>query len=316
MKRFFCKFTAFALALFVPCVGYFAWVQAKPAMFANSLMGSAWYKQDLLQNTQGARIIIAGGSSAPYGVVSAQMQEASGMPCINIGITAYLGIDFYFSQMQKQIHEGDIVIIAPEYTMLENSISYSTVWTAAENYLQVLTRLPLSYWPHMIGSYHLYATQKLDLLKNNGEPALSAQQSYVQFGFGAQGDILTPRVNILEQLYNTQDTRTVSADILSEEFVKSINRFAAYAASKGARVYLTYAPFNRLALAKETPADGVSSLDAALRAKCKVPYLGNLADGVMDENLFFDSNNHLNTKGAVLRTDALIQDLHAAGAFN
>ena len=36
-------------------------------------------------------------------------------------------------------------------------------------------------------------------------------------------------------------------------------------------------------------------------------------DSLMDEDLFFNSNNHLNDKGMEIRTEKLIDDLRAAG---
>ena len=313
MKRFFGKFLAFFLALLLPFAAFLTWVQAKPAMFCGSLMGSAWYKQQLLEQTDGARIIVLGGSSVPYSIVSEQVQAATGRPCINLGATAYLGVGFYFGQLKGNLHEGDIVIVAPEYVMYENTVSHSTVWMAAENHAEVLQHLPLSYWPKMISTYHLYAAQKLHLLRSEGAPTQTREQAYAASGFGPWGDILTQRTNILEHQYNTQDTHTVSAEMLSDTFVKELNRFSAYAQKQGASVYLSYAPFNRLAL--ENGMEGVQALETQLKAVSSVPFLGKLTDGVMDENLFFDTNNHLNSQGAVLRTEALLQDLQAAGAL-
>ena len=311
VKRFFVKFTAYLLALCLPFAAFIAYVQTRPAMFEGSMMGASHIKLDKLCATEGARVIIVGGSSAPYSVVCADVQAALGMPCVNMGCTAYLGLAYYLAQLRGNLHEGDIVILAPEYVMYENGYSNSIVWMAAENHANVLKKLPAEYLPGMMRGFWAYAKQKLTLLRTDGAPTRTAAQAYADAGFGEWGDITKPRVNILEHKYNTQDCRTVSADTLAPAVARDIRRFAAYARAQGASVYLTYAPFDALALQGGTA--GVDALQARLQAECPdVPWLGRLADGVLDADYFYDTNNHLNSAGAALRTQRLIADLEEA----
>ncbi|NCC06563.1 MAG: hypothetical protein EOM30_00635 [Clostridia bacterium] len=310
MKRFFVKFSVFALALLLPFAAYFAYVQAQPASFGKSLMGGAQHKLEVLASTKSPKIVIIGGSGAPYAVISEDVQNALGMPCINLGTTAYLGLEFYFAQLKGNLGDGDIVIIAPEYSMYENGIDYETVWMAAENRASVIKKLPLSYVPNMLTSFSRYAKSKLGALKTDGASPLTYDEQYTAAGYGYWGDITFDRDCILESGYNTQDTRTVTADIVTDEVINQLNAVAAYAGKCGAEVYLTYATFDRLALIDGI--DGVNALEARLEAECDIKWLGNLSDGVMDEKYFYNTNNHLNSEGAKVRTAALISDLNEA----
>lgn len=308
MKHFFCKLTALLLLAALPFATYFVYVQAQPTTFDGSLMGSVRAKLQVLQSTDGSRVLVAGGSSVPYSVACAPVAEAAGMPCINLGATAYLGLEYYLSMMRGELHAGDIVVLAPEFSMYLNDVSYSTLWMAVENDFNALAKVPLSYWPGMARTFYSYANEKLaknKLFEKNTKPMF---QNYLEYGFSYWGDILTGHPdNILEQGYNTQDTLTMTASSADARILRQMRAFGRYAKRKGARVYITYAPFNRLAL--HSTLEEIDALQARIEAETGLPFLGKLRDGVMDEALFFNSNNHLNEAGQTSRTQALVDDL-------
>ena len=125
IKRFVLRLVCFFLALCAVPAAYFCCVQSLPAMYRGSLMGSVLVKQETLRGTEGARILVVGGSSVPYAIECETVAEQTGMPCIALGATAYLGIEYYLSLLQGELHEGDIVVIAPEFTILENVVHIS-----------------------------------------------------------------------------------------------------------------------------------------------------------------------------------------------
>ena len=176
MKRLILRLVCFFLALLAVPLGYFAWVQSLPAMSRGSLMGSILIKQQLAENTPGARILVVGGSSVPYSIQCEVIQQQTGMPCIAMGATAYLGLEYYLSLLEDHLHQGDLVILAPEIVMLQDQESYSTTWMAVENDPGLLAAVPLSYWPGMVSGYYTYSRQKLDLYRQKGAPTQSPQE--------------------------------------------------------------------------------------------------------------------------------------------
>ena len=306
MKKFLVKVCLYLALLAAPFAAFFGYVQSLPAVAQKSLMGGVWHKQQLLQTVQSPKIVIVGGSSAPYAVISEKMQQAFDMPCVNLGATAYLGIEFYLSQMKGNLSAGDIVILAPEYSMYQDVVDYSTVWMAVENHTEVLEKLPLRYYPQMAATYYEYARYKIEQNKTHAQTEAYETQ-YAAAGYGYWGDITIERSNILEKKYNTQDIWTVDDQIANPQVIKRLNHFYDYAKKQGAQVYLTFAPFNRLALENEI--SGVRQLQDRLMAECKIPWLGSLTEGILPEELFYDSNNHLNSRGAKLRTEQLVDAL-------
>ena len=310
-KRFFVRLICFFLALLAVPAGYFAAVQSLPAMFQGSLMGSVYVKQQLVQNTPGKRVLVVGGSSVPYSIQCEQVAEEAGMPCIAMGATAYLGLEYYLALIDGELHPGDIVVLAPEFAMLQNAVSYSTTWMAVENSPSLLAALPVSYWPGMVSSYYTYSRQKLDLLRQKGAPAATPQEQYAAFGFGPWGDIVTERESMLESGYDKNNILTLDDSSLSDEVVKAVRRFAKQAQKAGATVVLTWAPFDELAYTGA--AQQLEEFQTQLESRTGLPYIGRLADCMLSAELFYDSNNHLTTEGAALRTRMLLDDLAESG---
>lgn len=313
-KRFFVRLICFFLALLAIPVGYFAAVQSLPAMFRGSLMGSVYVKQQLVQDTPGERILVVGGSSVPYSIRCEQVAEAAGMPCIALGATAYLGLEYYLALIDDELHPGDIVILAPEFAMLQNAVSYSTTWMAVENSPSLLAALPVSYWPGMVSSYYTYSRQKLDLLRQKGAPTATAQEQYAAFGFGPWGDIVTERESILESGYDKNNILTLDDSSLSDDVVKAVRRFAKKAQKAGATVVLTWAPFDTLAYTGT--AQQLEEFQVQLESRTGLAYVGRLTDCMLPAELFYDSNNHLTSEGAELRTRMLLDDLAESGVLS
>lgn len=313
MKKFLLRLVCFLAVLILLPAGYFVYVQSLPAMYRGSLMGSVYLKQRLLRETEGARILIVGGSSVPYSIECETVAEAAGMPCIAVGAAAALGMEYYLALIDGELHEGDIVVLAPEFSMLRNVVSYSTTWMAVENTPSLLRELPLSSWPSMISSFYSYSREKLALYRSAGVPVQTPEEQLAEFGFGPWGDIVAERGTILASGYDRSNLLTLDESSLSPEVVRAVNRFCEKAERAGAKVVMTWAPFDALAYTGTT--DELDELEARIRAEMKPEYVGRLSDCMMDGTYFYNSNNHLTSEGARLRTEMLVEDLTLAGVL-
>ncbi len=96
--------------------------------FAGSLL-----QLDLLKNTPSPRIILVGGSNVSFGLDAELMQRTLGIPVINDGLHAGLGI-VPLRELQEYFRAGDIVIISLEYTMfssesvMEGDLAFLSDW--------------------------------------------------------------------------------------------------------------------------------------------------------------------------------------------
>lgn len=292
LKRYFLKLSVMLLAVTLPFAAFFAGVQSLPAQFGGSIMSTLPHKIELAQQEGEPRVILAGGSSSPYATNCALLSQLTGRPCINVGVTAYLGIEYYLSLLEHTMRPGDVIVLAPEHSMLAGQVDYLAVWMAVENDAQALKMLPASYWPGMFSAYERYAALKLE--KN--QSAAGSPPALYHNDFGPLGDVVAPRELILESGYNREDPIALSEDTLDPQVLRHCNRFAQKAEKQGVTVLFAFAPVN--ALAVTTPAESWDALESELRGGLQMPVLGSQRQAVLDAQLFYDSNNHLNTIGA------------------
>jgi hypothetical protein len=294
------KTAALLFALLLTLAGLFAWVQLLPAQYGGSIMGTTAHKIDLLKNTSGPRLILAGGSSSPYATDCESIGGALGVNCINVGVTAYFGMEFYLSLLEKTMRPGDTIVLAPEHSMLSGNIAYSTLWMGLENHPEVWAMEPPGAWPHLAAAYPAYAVDKVRM---HLEEADWASHTYHE-DFGPLGNVVAPRETRLEAGWWREDPIALSAATLSPDVANQLNAFYEKAAAADVTVYLAFAPLDKLALT--TPEADWWALEAAMRDAIKMPILGSLADALMDGPYFYDSNNHLTTQGAALYSERLV----------
>ncbi|MEG0305342.1 MAG: hypothetical protein RR635_06575 [Oscillospiraceae bacterium] len=303
MKKYFLKTTVFILALCIPLAMFFFYIQGLPQIYSESIMGTIHYKTELIKSTrQSPRVILVGGSSSPYGTICEEFQKAFNMPCINIGATAYFGIDYYISILNQYTQEGDVVVFAPEHiSMRDKNIDYTTLWLGLGNDKQCLELLPISYYPGMAFSFIEYSKYKIEL-KDAPAPIYEHHKD-----FGPLGDVTAVRTTLLESGYNKDDIVTLSKDILYSGSINSLNRYYKKAIKKGVNVYFAFAPLDKLAVTSND--EDIASYDAAIKKQLKIPVIGSVQDHIMEGEYFYDTNNHLTSEGAKVNTDMLIKEL-------
>ncbi len=72
-------------------------------------------KISLIKNTPSPKIIFVGGSNIVYGLDSDLISRKTGLPVINMGLTAALGLKFMLDQVKPYLKRNDLVVIVPEY---------------------------------------------------------------------------------------------------------------------------------------------------------------------------------------------------------
>ena len=305
MKQYCIKFLAFVLALCVVPAMFFVYVQSKPNIYADSLLGTVRYKVELIRDTPSPRIILVGGSSSPYGTVTADFEKAFGMPCINVGVTAYFGVDYYISMLNKYTRAGDIVIFAPEHISLRaQNVDYNTLWFAIGNHSPSLALVPLRYYPGMAFSYLSYAKEKLEIL-SWGEGKNERHKD-----FGPNGDVIAQRTTLLESGYNRDDIVTLNGDTPCNKTMRVLNRYYRKAQKNGVRAFFAFAPLDVLAVTSTE--EEIAAYEAAIVDKLDMPVLGTVKQHLFGGEYFYDSNNHLTSEGAKANTALLIEALSNA----
>ncbi|MEQ5801207.1 hypothetical protein [Halomonas sp. H10-9-1] len=76
------------------------------------------HKQARAEALPPPRLLVAGGSSAMFGIDSPQLGESFRRPAVNLGVNAGLGLPVILNQTLAIAEAGDLVILALEYPLL------------------------------------------------------------------------------------------------------------------------------------------------------------------------------------------------------
>ena len=289
------------LCLAMPFVLFFTYIHSLPSYGDKSIGATIRYKIDLIQQTEGERIILVGGSSSPYGTICSEIETELERTCINIGATAYLGLEYYINILEKYSKSGDIIVIAPEHMLLMGeSIDYTTMWISVGSDIDAIKCVPYNYYSGMFSSFYGYSKLRYD--------SRNKEQSHgIHDHFGPKGDVVIEREALLASGYNTQDIITFSSDKIFYENLDRINKFYKKAKEQNIKVFFAFAPVDQLAISSSKEAN--EQFEQAVREYINTPVVLDFDTAVMEAEYFYDTNNHLTSEGAKIYTANLIEGL-------
>lgn len=302
--------TAAAIALALPvtlvCAGVFL-----PCQYGETFLGEMKYKLRRLEETEGKRIVVVGGSSVAFSVKSELVEKyLPEYTAVNFGMYADMGVSVMLDWAKADIHEGDIFIISPEQSeqTLSSHFSATDFWQCADGEMRLFGYLSSERKDSAIAAFPSFAGRKI-YYAATGTPR--PEGVYARSAFNEYGDIAWEgrTQNIMSAHYNPNQPIGFERGMVSDEFAAEMNDFYAYASARGAEVYYRFCPMNGSAL---YPANAEEELDDYydyLEGILDFPIIGNPHNCIMDEEWFYDTNFHLNDSGATLFTRGLIEDI-------
>ncbi|MDO5330633.1 MAG: hypothetical protein Q4F15_04340 [Bacillota bacterium] len=280
-------------------------------MYEDSFLGELKYKMERLEQTEGKRIVLVGGSALPFGIRSELLEEQfDGYTAVNLGMYASLGSQVMLDLAKARINEGDIFIISPEQhkQTLSSYFDATPMWQALDGAFGYFNLLSASYKEEMVLALPEFANSKY-LYSRIGAP--EGDGVYAKDSFDEYGDISSslPSYNSMALGYDPNNRINFDSDVIESDFIDAMNSFYHYAYNRGASVYYHFAPSNELAVDEN---DSVDDYYDYLSSKLDFPILGDPNDSIFDSGWFFDTNFHLNNSGAILNSVRLIDDLKVA----
>lgn len=266
--------------------------------------------QRLLQVKGQKKIIVVAGSSTAYGVDSPLFEELMGgeYALVNYGTNQGTPAAFYLEFISHFIEAGDIVIQAPEphkYQLGYNEMNVTT-WQIIEGALDCVQYVDLRNYQKFFSSLTSFNTSR----------AKMKEQTYEYFTSQTVN-----RWGDYSEFKKRQATRYVvnykkisfNPDLINDTYAALLNKQTAAIRAAGGEVYLSFSPYNlnaltdtaRTAAHQQTYQDAVSSKLDAIR-------ISNVSDYIIEGTYFYNSDLHLGTEGAQIRTQKLAADLKAA----
>lgn len=269
-----------------------------------------------LTGAEGKRLILLGGSSVAFGVDTTLLEELLAQygyqyTVCPFGLYAAVGASAMLELSQSQLREGDIVVLAVEPTdeTLSTYFGASAFWKCAEEAPELLTAVSPAHQAALAGNYVGFVQERAAIVRSGSFP--SPQGAYARSAFDENGNMTFHRAgNTMTLGWDTSAPVDLAAVSISPDFARQVNNYCRAARERGAEVYLSFSPVNRSALAGDQEADAAAFFRTCLDAFDCTP-ISDPNRYLLDSGWFYDSNFHLNSAGAALRTGLLAEDLLA-----
>lgn len=301
MKRFLTSVCLFSVLL-VGLMAFSLFVLPDNRII-NSMLGAQRLKLDLLDKKDGPRIIFVAGSNVGHGFDSTAVEKAFGRPVMNMGLHAGLGLIYHVRSIEDHVREGDVIVVCPEYSMFTGDC-----WGDEELLAMVSAIIPehrallsFEHYMHLADKAPRYACRKLWRLGTLFEPIKG------KTGYTSSGDQAGP--HSAERLPFPSGTKTIGPEAYTEEVLPYLNDFIASCGKMGAKVYLMPPVLER------TSFEHMRGLIAKIGSKLKrnnTPFITPPENFVFDDDLFHDTQYHLNARGIPLRMQEVVKALNQA----
>jgi hypothetical protein len=305
----------------------------------NSYMRAILDKHQRLMDTTAPRLVLAGGSNLAFGIDSETLQNELGIPVVNTGIHAGIGLGRILDDIAPFLQNGDTLVIAPEYLhftskwnggsaawdLVSDTRRYSLL--VSDTFITPEYRRFASNWngdsgagpvPDTLRSFLAgatlyglptgfpeYATGKLlALLPHSLNPL-----TYTRDGFNEYGDYIK-HLGVENQPFTPEPP----LEPLNPQYLARFFQLVASFTGRGVRVILTYPSYEEVSFYNIV--DGIRELDTVLRARENLTVVSTPDDYCFPTNFFYDTTYHLNAQGRAVRTERLLHDLRVSGLFS
>ena len=272
--------------------------------YTQAYTGSILDKTARLASIQEPKIILVGNSNLSFGMDSARLEEATGMPVVNLGLHGGLGNSFHEEMAIPHIREGDIVILCHSDYASDSIGDNTLAWVTLEKHTDLWHILRPEDRSKFLRAYPDYMLNAVkNWLSHSDVPICDT--AYARCAFNEYGDIA-----FKPESEHTQFTFTAGSQILpfiSEKDLARMNEFNDYVLSRGATLIMSYYP---IAYGEFTPAEAdYLAIQDTLKAQLNFPIISDIRDYFIPYEYFYDTVFHLTEEGAAIRTGQLIEDL-------
>lgn len=312
MKTFLLKLAVFFGVIAVALGMVFAAYTRKYPPEKSFYMASA-DKHARLENLPAPRIIFIGGSSMAFGMDSGLVGKKLNLNPVNMGLNAAVGLEFMLQEVEPFLRRGDVVVVAPEYNTFDKFYRPDPEYVARliECRPTVLRALTFEQLQDLLDhGYVHHLGRVLRTVLGNAQGILDgASYEHTQRrSFNENGDVVShhgvkgPKLGAAR--FKFTPTATTDAAIAH------LNRFAASAERRGARVFYSHPPYEQQSYAKNR--DTITRLDQLIRARLTIPRLDTVEDMVFPTDHFFDTEYHLSLAGKRKRSERVAASLAKA----
>lgn len=260
-------------------------------------------KVRLLKQTKGPKIVLIGNSNLAFGIDSSLIEEAFGMPVINMGVHGGVGNAFNEQAALLNVDEGDLYIIChTNYDDADVIKNQKLAWITIENHPELYSFIRPKDWPEMIKAYPTYLRDCLTMWRT-GTGNQETNDAYRRSAFNAYGDNYYPRPRQGEDI----DFSPVTINHINEESAARLNALCDKLKAQGADMVIAAYPIAAYENAPTPEEYYEMGVEMSRALSCSV--ISDFRDYMYDTSYFYDSHSHLTDAGVRIRTQQLIADI-------
>ncbi len=271
-------------------------------------------KYRLLREAESPKIVFVGGSGIYYAIDGPAIETATGYNVVNMGLYAKMGLYFPLDLVVPHIDSEDIVVIIPEYDMLNDSAlnrmpSETRIWVYPISKSDYFSLKPTR--KEMLNDFsNLLQFKRIALLKNiiNGNLKTSFRNGSRDFDIRHDqcGDaIFDPFENVPTEKLEGYGVKIEFQ--LSDSTMARLNSYADSIRAKGGEIFLIYQAFPECEY--ERNRETIDALHRRLLREIKMEIPQPPERWTLPVKYFTNSVNHLDSLGGNVRTERLIEAL-------
>lgn len=308
MKRFLREIAIF-LGLQLAIAGLFALaVRHDPNHFQMAIVDK---HARLADHSHGPRLVFVGGSNLAFGLDSEQIGQQLPFQPINMALQASLGLEFMLAEVRNGLVAGDVVVLSPEYNLLDGQMHAKTRLQLFENH-PAATRYLVTSWRRLFDQEAFAYAGQFARQGGHGWTQFSGdfftKKPYTRDSFNRFGDVvahcdLPPKKDLSNRpLFQEGYSHAGTA-----RSIALLNEFWSDCQRRGVRVFLSFppVPVKQLEESRET----IVRIERQLRDELKIPIIDSPQQMAQPLEDFYDTVYHLTGTGRAKRTRKLVDNL-------
>lgn len=271
------------------------------------MLGALPQKMATVAEMPSPKILLVGGSNVSFGMDTERLANHFDRPAFNTGLHAGLGLRFMMLSCLPSIHDGDLVVLIPEYSQFQGSYGGSRELVATVCDVYPEGRHTLSFnqkfrlFPEFVSYSLSKLCQRLRLVQNPPTPDV-----YTRDSFNRLGDAVAH--------WGLEPTEITDAPIiapnpwLNKTAIDGVVEFQQAVRSRRATLVILPACF--LSSSYENQRHLIEAVDNALTER-GIGFDAPCERYRFDREYFFNTPYHLTKEGVDRRTRLVIQDIES-----
>ncbi len=265
-------------------------------------------KVERLESIDEPKIILVGHSNLAFGIDSQMLEEAIGMPVVNLGLHGGLGNAFHEEIAKLNINEGDIVIVChSSFSDGDQIDDVPLAWITVGKDAKLWKIIREKDYGAMLKGYPGYLRDSILLwITRSGNKDDGG--SYSRNAFNEYGDVAYKPENGKIDVEAFFEKTRIAVPQIGGACVRRLNEYNEYITSKGATLLIAGYPIAYGEYADFEEED-FRAFQTNLQKCLNCDVISDYTDYFFPYEYFYDTAFHLTQEGTQHRTQQLISDI-------